>query len=627
MPSLRLLGIPTSLASDDFVGIGVALGILHATWVGLIAAFLESVAGCSDSDTRFSFAVAALVVHLLNVASELWLAWESDRGPPMEPSQRHRVRPIIYGRGTLFWGDFGVTLWGTAEAVQMGGGECVNTASEVALRVIMIGNWLMITLFILFTSFCTFSRPVAASGQSLWETLCVLMTKAADKNIQRAQARSVVSNMSSAILALFPSSVDLTLTDYLCGLFILNAEKRALRHSDAASALHDRDHGVVRAANGDECPLDSSLPALRDCAAMSKYSLAPYGWVLYAFSYPGRCCEACGRRHKAAELFTYRDGEELFSQHPEGGLESIIDLGTPDHIVVAFRGTLSVADILRDFDYEAAPLTSEELAGVDVPEAHAHRGMLDAARENFAHLQSLPEFVAKAEAGARVDFVGHSLGAGVAALIATFARAKGWDAHARCYGVPGATMTSELAEESKGYCLSAFLNADFVTRLSPSNVEHLRAEIVSALSRCKVSKFNALTRFALPCFSTNRLDSFVSAVEAVGEAAELRDIALDQLERSPLKRGSHVLWAPGNLLRLLKLPNSEGHWPRWEQREAREEYGIDASASIFADHLPNRLHQALQRTVSLAEQKVVSARDASDGSASNDSLFPRQLPV
>ena len=149
---------------------------------------------------------------------------------------------------------------------------------------------------------------------------------------------------------------------------------------------------------------------------------------------------------------------------------------------VAIRGTDLDKSLGGDLftDVNALP---ERAVGADGAVVFAHSGMLAAARLLEAELRQAVRVLV--ESGLQVVIVGHSLGAGVAALL-TWLFKHGADSAqlphgARIYGVGYATpsvLDRAAAEAMRPYFTSVVNSVDVVPRLSIAAVRHLADEIV-----------------------------------------------------------------------------------------------------------------------------------------------------
>ncbi|OQR89124.1 hypothetical protein ACHHYP_06462, partial [Achlya hypogyna] len=134
--------------------------------------------------------------------------------------------------------------------------------------------------------------------------------------------------------------------------------------------------------------------------------------------------------------------------------------------VLVIRGSQSVHDLLTDLQITSG--SANDYADV------AHHGMATAAAWIYeATLDALREFDA---AGFRVVLAGHSLGGGVAALLAT--KLQPSFPTLQCYGfaVP-ACMTAMLADECTAYVHSVVLRDDLIPRAKPESFR----ELISAI--------------------------------------------------------------------------------------------------------------------------------------------------
>ena len=84
--------------------------------------------------------------------------------------------------------------------------------------------------------------------------------------------------------------------------------------------------------------------------------------------------------------------------------------------------------------------------------------------------------------------IGHSLGAGVAAVLGVMLRRQFPSLYCLCFSPPGCVFTSGIAAESKKFCCSFVLHDDLVPRLSFDSLVRLRNELVELIARIKVPK-------------------------------------------------------------------------------------------------------------------------------------------
>ena len=143
-------------------------------------------------------------------------------------------------------------------------------------------------------------------------------------------------------------------------------------------------------------------------------------------------------------------------------------------VVLAIRGTLAMRDVLTD-------VTASQVAFCG---GHAHLGFVKCAafveREAAAHLE------AARRKWPAYDLVlcGHSMAGSIAAILAlSYRRSPGrWPRFPKpprvfCMGGAG-SLSADLADEARGFCLGAIHGKDPVARLSVVNIEALLDELV-----------------------------------------------------------------------------------------------------------------------------------------------------
>jgi len=155
-----------------------------------------------------------------------------------------------------------------------------------------------------------------------------------------------------------------------------------------------------------------------------------------------------------------------------------------DLVVISLRGTSSVSDALADLVCQPVPLTLGGLDGI------AHEGMLRAAQRLESVLAALAEQgLDRLQANgrhaeqpqARVLICGHSLGAGVAALVAALwrdgGRLPGVDVRCLAFACPQ-ILDVRLAAALSNHTTSIVVGDDMVPRLSLATATDLRSAML-----------------------------------------------------------------------------------------------------------------------------------------------------
>ncbi|EJK46551.1 hypothetical protein THAOC_34774 [Thalassiosira oceanica] len=169
-------------------------------------------------------------------------------------------------------------------------------------------------------------------------------------------------------------------------------------------------------------------------------------------------------------------------------------------VVVTIRGTLSFEDMITGktcsdpsrfpcqvlnvhflADVTISPVSLEDIGrrcGFDGNKDYCHSGMLKSAEciydDILSHKKLHVAMVENPTYGLRV--IGHSLGAGVAAVLGLMLRQQFPNLHCLCFSPPGCVFTSGMAAESKKFCCSFVLHDDLVPRLSYDSLAVDRAD-------------------------------------------------------------------------------------------------------------------------------------------------------
>ncbi|KAJ1551716.1 hypothetical protein HK096_003573 [Nowakowskiella sp. JEL0078] len=168
-------------------------------------------------------------------------------------------------------------------------------------------------------------------------------------------------------------------------------------------------------------------------------------------------------------------------------------------VVVSIRGTYSAADVLSDLKFDLTAINLEGLRERGIsPIQMTHSGMFKSAEYILqdVDLEKLKSILLDNDSeyyGYRLVVCGHSLGAGVAAILTWMLKIKGFE-NSQCYAYapPGCMMSAPAAEYFESFCTSIVIGDDLVPRLSRNSVEVLKWEVGRLLSTCEMPKWRIL---------------------------------------------------------------------------------------------------------------------------------------
>ncbi len=225
----------------------------------------------------------------------------------------------------------------------------------------------------------------------------------------------------------------------------------------------------------------------------------------------------------------------------------------------------------------------------------------------------------------RLVVLGHSLGAGCAAMLSVMLRPLYPNLRCLAFGIPGSVFSENLAEECSPWLTSYVLDADIIPRLAIHQFEVLRDSVLGMICRIKVPKCDV--------FSLEK-----SSKKSRAELAEERKHVLydeDEVPDSEFKRqlekffsfqvdlkqknettGHYIaLFPPGKIIQLfrtrnkgrrafsrfLSLSSSEltnvrenetSYVARWIQRTDLQQ--IILSSHMINDHEPGNMRRKIQ---------------------------------
>lgn len=283
-------------------------------------------------------------------------------------------------------------------------------------------------------------------------------------------------------------------------------------------------------------------------------------------------------------------------------------------VVIAIRGVYSNSDLLVSLK-----LDLEELEDADGRVNLVHSGMLLSARKILKDIKkhgALYQILQNSKAD-RIVVCGHSMGAGVAALLTFLLRQDPLTKEATCisYCPPGSLITEKSVPIFDAFCTTVIIGDDFVPRLTRNAMDLLKADLMDALLSCQMPKWKILG--SLFCFGQDRIvgSSSLSDIEssvAQSQSGKQDLTSVDQQSHHGIDKNSKAkkeikfcmprMHPPGRILYFEKLPVNNRpsslesqqettgarrlytYVPRWAPREEFERIAV--SGSMLKDHSP-----------------------------------------
>lgn len=323
-----------------------------------------------------------------------------------------------------------------------------------------------------------------------------------------------------------------------------------------------------------------------------RFAAATMGVVWFAGMLEGLSVSAVARARAAAEQGGGRGDAALACAGVEGRVEVLRfeeNTSVPfapgyivavDHevgcVVVALRGTSSLMDALTDAVCEVAPLELGGEAGV------AHGGMLRSAQRYDHVLGELVETgLSRLDAlgPRRIVICGHSLGAGVAALLTALWCDRGYLAGAdmQCFAFACPQVLDPfLAAAQSKHTVSFVVGDDLVPRFSLATAQDLRAAMLYLN--------NPETYGLSPSMQTQEILAAQTRGDMEGLATAYSAI------RPMVCTAGGRLFPPGRLIEL-----RSGRGPSTIAHEALDELII--SGEMASSHMPGKYLRAIQESV------------------------------
>ncbi|XP_076640585.1 inactivation no afterpotential E isoform X2 [Colletes latitarsis] len=373
------------------------------------------------------------------------------------------------------------------------------------------------------------------------------------------------------------------------------------------------------------------------------FALAAYGWPMFLYSHSTGLCQLCARlRCGCFPCRGHEDGatvvEDNCCQCNYAALRKMVDVAeveviyatfhvdvgetpffvvldyTKKKVVVSIRGTLSMKDVLTDLNAEG------EVLPLSPPRDDwlGHKGMVQAAeyiRKKLLDEEIISRALAKDTSRGTHQFglvlVGHSLGAGTAAILAILLKQDYPDLVCFSFAPPGGLLSMPAQQYTQEFITSVVVGKDVVPRIGLRQMESLRADLINAIKRSVDPKWKtiACSVMCCGCGSTPTSAANLEAGGCISEYQRDKDLARSQTvvpSDSSIALTLHrPLYPPGRIIHVVRHHPNKG-----EQMLNKREPVYQAlwagpcdfdevliSPVMIQDHMPDNMLKALNKVV------------------------------
>nr|XP_034840765.1 sn1-specific diacylglycerol lipase beta isoform X3 [Maniola hyperantus] len=669
MPAIRLLGRKWLAASDDLVFPSIFELLFRFVWLVLIALVVEVLYPitwqCQTEDWHGGSFVRLYLCGTLTLQACLMLllaalAQQSARGTITETDVRKLVSPLLLLKVFLVLPEVGLnvmgTMWMFCEFIQC---TVKDKFSSIVIQSIVLFNWVQLALTV-FGLFMVFDPLGSVNYGDMQDTpnqvrhhrkvtgLWSRRFRWAFCWLKRDEHGKEAFQQVAALLSALFRSTDLVPSDVVAGCVLLRVrQKRETREMRRIQMLNDEEPIYTTDVNKvfSETPpwmnLDDALHYLR-------LSIAAYGWpyVLYRHCFTGFCklarhltCCCCRPKNSivtddncclchfaGVKYMSKLSADDIIFASFNNRVFELPFCVIADHdresIVVAVRGSISLRDIFTDFT-----AGSEKFEADGLPEdTAAHKGMSMGAAKMLRRLMPVLDRTFQQFPHYDLILTGHSLGAGVAVLVALKLRPKYPHLKVFAFSTPAGLISREAARFTESFVLSIGVGDDLVMRLSVHSIENLRTKVIQTIHATKLPKYRIMLNgfgyalFGVPARdlestwrrpedleANNSDDSDALLVQGVSTEAAL-------VSRNVFARrfSSARLFTAGRILHIVRrkrmgIENNESdeerkvrtQEPTYEMRWACPEdfMELQVMPRMLLDHLPENVHRTIQTVI------------------------------
>ncbi|NWW25592.1 DGLA lipase, partial [Falcunculus frontatus] len=666
MPGIVVFRRRWSVGSDDLVLPAVFLFLLHTTWFVILSVVLFGLVYNPNETCSLNLVDHGrgyLGILLSCMIAELAIIWLSMRGSILYTEPRDSMQYVLYVRLAILVIEFVYAIVGivwltqyytscndiTAKSVTLG------TELECGLGVVCI------------TVLCVFDptgrtfvklratkrrqrnlrtynlRHRLEEGQaSSWTRrlkvfLCCTRTK---------DSQSDAYSEIAYLFAEFFRDLDIVPSDIIAGLVLLRQRQRAKR----SAVLDEANNDILAFLSGMPVTRNTKYLDLKNAQEMQRYrevcyymlfALAAYGWPIYLMRKPTcglcrlarscSCCCLCPSRPRYAPGVTIEEDNccgcnaiAIRRHFLDENMTSVDIVYTSCHdavyetpfyvavdhdkkkVVISIRGTLSPKDALTDLTGDAERLPVEGHHGTWL----GHKGMVLSAEyikkkleQEMVLSQAFGRDLGRGTKHYGLIVVGHSLGAGTAAILSFLLRPQYPSLKCFAYSPPGGLLSEDAMEYSKEFVTAVVLGKDLVPRqvekIGLSQLEGFRRQLLDVLQRSTKPKWRIIVG-ATKCIPKSELP----------EEPEENSVTSNRLWTHPSDltialSASTPLYPPGRIIHVVHNHPAEQcccceqedptYFAIWGDNKAFNEVII--SPAMLHEHLPYVVMEGLNKVL------------------------------